>query len=115
MSLQLETLATALDYIPRLNKGIAEAVTAYREGNDAGAYELLVQIIDGLNWLLDVIQLTKAAQKTPIDLEGIEDLLSEMIEGLENQDSVLLADLLEYELLEKTQGWQATIRLMLAS
>ena len=38
--------------------------------------------------------------------QGLQDLLGEMLEISENEDYILLADLMEYELLPTVREWQ---------
>lgn len=101
----LEILLSAYEYIPKLYKGIQTVVSQYRESKIIEANEMIVAITEGLQWLTEAIGLTRDAQKEAINVFEINDSIAEIIEALENEDTVLLADLLEYELLEKLQGW----------
>jgi hypothetical protein len=42
--------------------------------------------------------------------QSLQDLLTEMVEISENEDYILLADLMEYELLPTVREWQQILR-----
>lgn len=105
MKEMLETLLSAYEYIPKLYEGIQTVISQYRESKIIEANEMIVAITEGLQWLTEAIDLTRDAQKEAINIFEINDSIAEIIEALENEDTVLLADLLEYELLEKLEVW----------
>ena len=105
MEQKLEVLITAYEYMQKLYGGIQEAVECYRINDNAAGTNLTVQITEGLQWLTEALQGTLDIQKETVQIDEINDLLAEILEALENEDTVLLADLFEYELLEKLQEW----------
>ena len=109
MNEKIEALITAYQYIPRLYKGVEDVVVEFRSMHINKANELTIQVIDGLRWLIDAIALTKEEQEPNIELEKIKEILPECIQALENEDSVLVADLFEYEVKEILQEWYDAI------
>lgn len=103
---QLETLEMAVEYIGNLEKGILECSECFQGSKEDKGYELVTQIIDGLNWLIEAIRLTNPLHTKKIVIEKIEESFCEMIEGLENRDIVLITDILQYEILELIKGWK---------
>lgn len=103
---QLETLEMAVEYIGKLEAGILECSECFQGSKEEKGYKLVTQIVDGLNWLIESIRLTNSLHMEKITLGKIEENFSEMIEGLENRDSVLITDILQYEILELIKGWK---------
>ena len=103
-------------YLIRLLPGIEKSVELFRMGNEQEANKFFINIIDGVDWLsqvLDTILTAKAiSPDTVFDGKSIQDrqaslvdLTQQMVDANKNQDWVLLADLLEYEILPYYQEW----------
>ena len=103
-------------YLIRLIPGIEKSVELFRMGNEQEANKFFINIIDGIDWLsqvLDMILTAKAiSPDTIFDGKSIQDrraslgeLTQQMVDANKNQDWVLLADLLEYEILPYYQEW----------
>ena len=103
-------------YLIRLIPGIEKSVELFRIGNEQEANKFFINIIDGIDWLsqvLDMILTAKAiSPDTVFDGKSIQDrraslvgLTQQMVDANKNQDWVLLADLLEYEILPYYQEW----------
>ncbi len=101
-----EVLQTAIEYIEKLNNGIMQTASYYRNGELAKGYKYVEMITEGMEWVIDVITLTQDVLIREVKVDCIRDLISEYIEAMENEDTVLMADLLEYEMLEEMQGWR---------
>ena len=106
MEEKLQILKDAKEYIDRLNEGILIIIDNIRGGKLNKAYQLFIQVIEGLEWLCDIITLTQDVQEDKMKVEDIKELSLEMIEAMENKDNVLLADLLEYELIDRLNIWK---------
>ena len=103
-------------YLIRLIPGIEKSVELFRMGNEQEANKFFINIIDGMDWLsqvLDMILTAKAiSPDTIFDGKSIQDrraslvdMTQQMVDANKNQDWVLLADLLEYEILPYYQEW----------
>ena len=103
-------------YLIRLIPGIEKSVELFRMGNEQEANKFFINIIDGIDWLsqvLDMILTAKAiSPDTVFDGKSIQDrraslldLTRQMVDANKNQDWVLLADLLEYEIRPYYQEW----------
>lgn len=101
-----EVLQTATEYIEKLNNGIMQAASYYRSGELAKGYKYVEMITEGIEWVIDAITLTQDVLVNEIEVDHIGALISEYIEAMENEDTVLMADLLEYEMVEEIQGWK---------
>lgn len=102
---QLEVLSSIYEYMERLYEGIQDAIDYFESQREGKAYELVVSIIDGLVWIVDGIHLTNDVHKAPIQLQEIKSVLGEVIEAQENNDTVLLCDMLKYEIMTKLEEW----------
>ena len=109
MEKKTEVLISVYEYMQKLYGGIQDAVECYRINNNAGGMELTVQIIEGLQWLIQALEATVEVQKEVIQIAEINDTLEEILDALENEDTVLIADLFEYELLDKIQEWYSKV------
>ena len=110
-----EALNELNSYLARLNKGINDAVEYFRSEKEDEGIKLLIQIIEGLQWSMEVVFKTKPIlEEYGINLdEGqLKELFKELISGLENKDYILIADLLEYEILELIRSWQEGLKKM---
>jgi len=103
-------------YLIRLIPGIEKSVELFRLGNEQEANKFFINIIDGIDWLSQVLDMILAAKSispdTVFDGKSIQDrqaslmdLTQQMVDANKNQDWVLLADLLEYEILPNYQEW----------
>jgi len=103
-------------YLVRLIPGIEKSVELFRMGNEQEANKFFINIIDGIDWLsqvLDMILTAKAISPDKVfDGKSIQDrraslmdLTQQMVDANKNQDWVLLADILEYEILPYYQEW----------
>ncbi len=107
-------------YLIKLIPGIEKSVELFRMGNEQEANQFFINIIDGVDWLsqvLDMILEAKAISPDAVfDGKSIQerrvDLITftqQMVDANKNKDWVLLADLLEYEILPYYQEWSNLI------
>ena len=107
-------------YLIKLIPGIEKSVELFRMGNEQEANQFFINIIDGVDWLsqvLDMILEAKAiSPDTVFDGKSIQErrdnlitFTHQMVDANKNKDWVLLADLLEYEILPYYQEWSNLI------
>lgn len=111
-----KNIENADDYLKRLIPGIQKAAELFRMGNEQEANQFFINIIDGMDWFTQVLDIIFAAKEmsptTIIDGKSIQDrqtnfvgFTQQMVEANKNKDWVLLADLLEYEILPYYKEW----------
>ncbi len=111
-----KNLDNAEDYIKRLIPGIEKSVKLFRTGNEQEANKFFINIIDGVDWLSQVLDMILTAKGISPDTvfngksiqdrrASLIDFTKQMLDANKNQDWVLLADLLEYEILPYYQEW----------
>lgn len=110
MEEQIEALKTADEYIDNLRSGIENMVNKINSGEEINGVSLIPVIADGLDWLINIIKLTKNLHNGVISMENSNDILEQIIESLENEDYVLISDLFSYEFLPILEDIQVNIR-----
>ena len=111
-------LTNALGYLKKLIPGFEQAADLFRAGNEQEANKYYLQILDGIDWFSQVVSVIMKPDdgKTELpDADGeslqmrqkkLTDLMSQMLEANQNQDWVLLADILEYEMVPFYKDWE---------
>ena len=112
---KIEVLQTANDYMNNLKDGIVNLANMIQEGKEQEAITIIPQVVDGIEWIVQVIILTKEVQKNEIGVEGLNDQLQEIIEALENEDYILVGDLFNYEILPILENIHERIKETLAN
>jgi hypothetical protein len=124
LEVEISTLADMINknidnadaYLIRLIPGIEKSVELFRMGNEQEANKFFIKIVDGIDWFSQVLDIILTAKEISPDtvFEGksiqdrrtsLVDLTQQMVDANKNQDWVLLADLLEYEILPYYQEW----------
>ena len=111
-------IANALDYLKKLIPGFEQAADLFRTGNEQEANKYYLQILDGIDWFSQVVSVIMKPDDGKTELpdadgeslqvrqEKLTDLMSQMLEANQNQDWVLLADILEYEMAPFYKDWE---------
>ncbi len=111
-----ENVATELYKVIRImNEASRQIAQHFRQADDAQALDMLQDLLDVTRDFLGMVGLLRYEYVPPGSdniserIELISSLLGEMIETLENEDWILLADLLEYEFLPAVKDWGGVI------
>ena len=109
-------LANAKEYLEKLIPGFQKAADLFRMGNEQEAHKFYLQILDGIDWFSQVVQNIVKSWGNEVEGQSLEDrqerltgLMAQMLEANQNQDWVLMADLLEYEMIPYYEDWQETL------
>ncbi len=109
-------LTNAREYLEKLVPGFQKAADLFRMGNEQEANQYYLQILDGIDWFSQVILTIVNAQTNIFEEQSLEerqkkltDLMAQMLEANQNQDWVLMADLLEYEMIPFYEDWQEVL------
>jgi len=116
-----DAASQALTLVQALEKSAA----LFRLAAEDEANHYFAQVLEALRWLLQTGE--GACQVLKVDLGQVcspqlgdiseflkrfQDLLEEMLQVYEEEDYILLADLMEYELLPLVQEWQKILSLL---
>jgi hypothetical protein len=114
--LVVNNLTNAREYLEKLIPGFQKAADLFRMGNEQEANQYYLQILDGVDWFSQVVLTIVNAQENIFEEQSLEerqkkltDLMAQMLEANQNQDWVLMADLLEYEMIPFYTGWQEVL------
>ena len=110
-------LSNALDYLEKLIPGFDQAADLFRTGNEQEANKYYIQILDGMDWFSEVVNVVMSSEGEGQEPENslqirqakLTDLMSQMLDANKNQDWVLLADILEYEMIPFYKEWQTIL------
>lgn len=111
---QLEALKTADEYMDNLKRGVIIISEGIQEGREQEAINIIPQVVEGMQWIIEVIKLTKSVQKEEITLGEINEHIEEMIEAFENEDYILVGDLFNYEILPILEEAHKQIKVCIA-
>ena len=109
-------LGNAKEYLEKLIPGFQKAADLFRMGNEQEAHKFYLQILDGIDWFSQVVLNIVKSRRNEVEGQSFEDrqerltgLMAQMLEANQNQDWVLLADLLEYEMIPFYEDWQEAL------
>jgi len=100
-----EGLETAMTYLPILQTGLTDIAVFLQEGREGEGISKFIQAVTGLEWLGKILSGAAAIldeetlRNSFKSVESYSQKLAELLEGWENRDYVLIADLLEYEIV----------------
>ena len=126
LEMEVSTLLDIIDrnvenadaYLMKLIPGIEKAVELFRSGNEQEANQFFLSIIDGMDWLSQVLDMILTAKEISPDTlihgksfkdrrANLIDFTEQMVNANKNKDWVLMADLLEYEILPYYRQWSS--------
>lgn len=109
MEQKLEALETAKNYINNLKEAIDKIYNHILEDKENNALALIPDFAEGVEWLSQVLVLTKDVHKKDLNMDGLNDILNEIVEAIENEDYILVGDLFKYEIYELLDEVQSNI------
>jgi hypothetical protein len=98
------------NYNNKLIPALEQVVEHLQQQAEDQALSLFIHCLEGIQWSLDVMILSRPYQKDmsfDLDTQKVQDILAGLNESLENQDYVLMADILEYELIPLLKQFHA--------
>jgi len=118
-------LCDAADKVQTLVQALEKGAALFRLAAEDEANHYFAQVLEALRWLLQtgegacqVLDVDMAKESSPQIgdvsdfLKRFQDLLDEMLQVYQEEDYILLADLMEYELLPMVQEWQKILSLL---
>lgn len=93
------------NYISKVPAGIEYLFDAFRENRIQEGLDSLGNLSEALTWLVNAAEYLKVSDfGVEFDINKVITNLDEINEALQNQDFLLVADILEYELYEYFKG-----------
>lgn len=106
-------LKNAKEYLEKLIPGFQKAADLFRIENEQEANQYYLHILDGVDWFSQVVLTIMQSRGKELEGESLEErqkkltgLMAQMLEANQNQDWVLMADLLEYEMIPFYEEWK---------
>ncbi len=112
MSLENQTneiFESLKEYLTRFLNGLNDIVKWLHQGEDLKALGNMLYVVEGLEWISEVMILTKTVHGIDIELNKINLTLLELNEALLDKDTIFIADILEYEIKPLIQEWNNMI------
>lgn len=117
----LDALGSTIEYLPGLEKSCLETSEILRSGSVLEAQQAFGKSLDGCQWLVDTLTHVRGAASgigKPIHRterwfeaeKAIARVIREVSDAYAANDTVLVADLFEYELTAALQIWHEAIR-----
>ncbi|WP_346235415.1 hypothetical protein MKY04_04555 [Lysinibacillus telephonicus] len=87
-------------YIPKVISGCNLIINNLRDNKISEGLEIIKNLVEGLDWLQKIGNLLVIHSiENVIKIEDLVDILNEINKALEIEDYLLVADILEYEIL----------------
>jgi len=84
--------------IDNVLKTLDEIMNMFYVGNDSEGYIKLNETLITMLMLIEYIE--KSDKLEEVDINKIENILKDCVEALEEKDTVLLADIIQYDLID---------------
>lgn len=115
-----ETLHSVDEYLERAVPTLQQLVDESYEQFNEKTWQSIGQLTEGLEWLLQFKTFTQASKKQPTNWEGFvrtfeacEEQFGPMLEAIEMKDTVLISDILAYEITPAFEQLANDVKIML--
>ncbi|WP_227394285.1 hypothetical protein [Jeotgalibacillus aurantiacus] len=103
--------ATLHDYLGKLIIASDDISNFYYQNKTEEAALLLADFLKGVEWTTDVIHnLNNLNLVVKIDISVLDPFLIEIENGLKNADTILISDILTYEIKPILENWLSQIK-----
>lgn len=115
IDLLAETISSACEYLDRLVVALEKNAFLFRGNDLKKAHEFHRSCIEGTQWFVQMVSLFKSAYENAYQqsLNGwaenereLAQILKTVLEAFNSKNLVLMADLIEYDLLNTLQKWR---------
>lgn len=107
---QFEALQTAYEYTGKLINGINMCIENIKENKQEEAINLLSYIIEGIEWLNEVVKLTKDIQADNMDKDKMKEKLEEIFKYVDEENYEKTLNVLQENILTMLNSWQEKIQ-----
>ena len=117
----LRALGEVRSHLPGIIQKIKSVSEEIQSGNLVGGYKMLGSCAEMMNLIVRVVEEVRALMGIEMSalettdtsatklLEDVRDVLKETKQALDSRDTVTVADLMEYELAPKINGWDKVL------
>jgi hypothetical protein len=119
-----DSIKEALDYLQRVETAIPSIASSFQILPGPEAFEQLKQLLEGFYWLNLLVRKLSSALRLELRQTTIQGsnageyfdkftmILNQLVDSQERQDNLLIADLLEYEILPLMPAWKELFGIM---
>jgi hypothetical protein len=100
------TLKEISNYLPKLKNGCIKTASLFRQSKLKEAHSKYNLILEGFEWysqtvikIIDLLNYNDIENEIKNELTALNEILKSMIKANDNDDIILLADILEYEIV----------------
>lgn len=112
MNKHLQLIENIKILISNLEDLIKETYEQFQSGRELEGMENMPELIDGLQYCIENIVINKEILEYDINIQEVNERLRELMNALENEDNVLIADILQYEIYIMVNEWGNFIKNM---
>lgn len=109
MDEKIELLKTTDDYIINFKSQISKAADCFQSGEDEKGFNMVPSIAEGIGWIVKSLNITKDVLNQDISVDNLNEKLNEIVEAMENQDTILIGDLFQYELIPIVENIEQSV------
>ncbi len=99
---KVDMLKEGLEYMERVVELVDETCSKLRKKE---GIETIGQLSEGLMAIIQIVDYTKRITDIEIDEDNLTGFVSDMVDGMENGDFNLIADIIEYEVKPLYEEW----------
>ncbi len=114
-----DSLDSTLEYLDRLVVALEKNAFLFRGADLKKAYEFHRSCIEGTQWFVKMVTLFKGAYENAFQVplvgwqeneDELEKVLRQVLDVFQAKNFVLMADVIEYDLLNNLQNWRERLR-----
>ncbi len=104
--LNAEVLESLKDYLPKLYSGLEYIQEKCHNNQVEQVDAALIDALEGIKWVIDVMVVL---HPEAINYGQVNEVLTNLLDAMENNDKGTLGDVIEYELLDMVKEWQGKV------
>lgn len=107
-----EGVAEAENYLSRIIPKIEDMTEYFLQGEENKGYKVLIDLLEGLNWLNVLLKNLDSRDMIEKEnfIEDWKDTITELSSAMEQKDTVLLNDILDYELEPRLKEYLSLVK-----
>ncbi|NFG25526.1 hypothetical protein FC777_00025 [Clostridium botulinum] len=109
MKEKIKILNNCIEYIYYLKNKSFEIIECLHNEEEIKAFSLIADISSELAILFETLEYINGFKEKLVYIETANEKLNEIVEAIENEDTVLISDLFEYELIQILDDIQKVI------
>ncbi len=121
LDLAFESIDSCFGYVDYITSQIQKLTLQYNEGNLDAANEAFVEVIELMDLYIQLVSRVYRVLRTDLEIMNFKDesiqkleihllsIMKALLQAKEKNDTIMLCDLLEYELIDNLTQWKIKI------